>query len=184
MNKKLNLEIGTKFGKWEIISKETVKLNNLTHWLCLCECGFQTYIPLNNLMNGSSTQCFTCAKIEAGRKRRTGHGLISGEMWSQIKSNAKKRGYKFDLRIEEAWNRFEYQEGKCALTGEEIVLTGYPFDRKKTTAVLCLINEDKGYKINNIIWIHKKIGKMKSKMSLDVFLELVYKISRNNVKTS
>jgi hypothetical protein len=184
MNKQLNLEIGTKFGKWKIASKETTRKNNLTHWICECECGTLERVPLNNLMNGSSTQCRSCAAKESGMKRRTGHGLISGQMWSQLKSNAKKRGHKFDLRIEEAWDRFEYQDRKCELTDEEITLTGYPYDKEKTTAVLTLINEDEGYKINNIIWIHRRIAKMKSKMSLDEFLELTYKISLNSVKVS
>ena len=184
MNKKLKLEIGTKFGKWKIVSEETIKTNNLTHWKCECECGYETYVPLNNLMNGSSSQCHSCAKIDGGKKRRTGCGQISGVMWSQVKSNARRRGHEFDLRIEEAWDRFLYQEGKCELTNQEIVLTGYPYDKKKTTAVLTLINEDEGYKINNIIWIHKRIAKMKSKMSLDEFLELTYKISRNFVKSN
>ena len=64
----------------------------------------------------------------------------------------------------------------------DITLTGYPYDKKKTTAVLTLINEDSGYRLNNVIWIHKRIAKMKSEMSLDEFLELTYNITINGGK--
>ena len=182
MNKKLILEIGTRFGKWEIISQDTIKKSNLTNWSCKCECGSESYVPLNNLMNGSSTQCSSCASKESGLKRRKGCGKISGEMWSIIKSNIDKRNVEFNLRIEEAWDRFEYQEGKCALTNDEISFSGYPYDKEKTTAVLTQINQDKGYDKTNIIWIHRDVAEMKSTMSLDRFLEVAYKVTLNSGK--
>lgn len=182
MNKTLKLEIGTKFGNWEIISEETIRKNNLTHWKCQCQCGFAELVPLNNLMNGSSTQCRNCAAKKSGLKRRKGCGDISGEMWSQIKSNAIKRKLNFDLRIEEAWDRFEYQESKCALSGDPIILTGYPYVKENTTAVLTLIDNNGGFTKENIIWIHKDVAEMKSSMSLDRFLELSYKVTINNGK--
>lgn len=181
MNKTLKLEIGTKFGKWSIFSDDTIRKNNLTHWKCQCECGLEEYIPLNNLMNGSSTQCRNCASKKSALKRRTGCGNISGEMWSQIKANAMKK-HDFDLRIEEAWDRFEYQKSKCALSGDPISLTGYPYIKEDTTAVLTLIDSEKGFSKNNIIWIHRDIAEMKSTMSLDRFLELSYKVTINNGK--
>lgn len=182
MNKKLILEIGTKFGKWEIVSYDTITKNNLTHWLCRCTCDRERLIPLNNLMNGSSTQCEFCSKKESGLKRRKGCGDISGEMWSIIKSNINKRDVNFNLRIEEAWDRFEYQDGKCALTNDDISFSGYPYNKERTTAVLTQINQDKGYDKTNIIWIHRDVAEMKSTMSLDRFLEVAYKVTLNSGK--
>ena len=182
MNKKLILEIGTKFSKWEIISCDTIKKNNLTNWSCRCECGLETYVPLNNLMNGSSTQCSDCASKESGMKRRKGCGDISGEMWSIIKSNVDKRNISFNLRIEEAWDRFEYQNRKCALSNDDITLSGYPYSKEKTSAVLTLINQNKSYNKTNIIWIHSDVAEMKSTMSLDKFLEIAYKVTLNSGK--
>jgi len=166
MNKKLILDIGKKFGKWEIISNETIRKNNLTHWLCRCNCGKEEYIPLNNLMNGSTTKCFNCAKEVAGNKRRKGVGLISGDFWSQFKSKVKRKNIKFNLRIEEAWAKFQEQEGHCAITNREIVLTGYPYDKDKTTAALSLIDPKIGYVSTNIIWLHKEIDLMKGNLSI------------------
>ena len=177
MNKKLILEFGKKFGKWKIISNETIRKNNLTHWLCECECGKEEYVPLNNLMNSSSTQCFDCASKTAGKKRRKGVGLISGDFWSQYKAKVKRKDLPFDIRIEEEWAKFEVQEGLCALTKRKLVLTGYPYDKEKTTAALSLVEPKVGYVSNNIVWLHKEIDKIKGKLSIyklyDIASEIV-----------
>lgn len=177
MNKKLILEIGKKFGKWTVISKETIRKNNLTHWLCRCDCGKEEYIALNNLMNGSTTQCLNCAKKVAGEKRRKGIGLISGDFWSQFKAKVTRKNLPFDIRIEEAWAKFEEQEGRCALTNRKIVLTGYPYVKEKTTAALSLLEPKLGYVSVNIVWLHKEIDKMKGNLSIyqlyDVASEIV-----------
>lgn len=175
-NKKLILEKGKRFGKWTIISDVTKKENNLTHWLCQCDCGTMQYIPLNNLMNNSSTQCQKCSNKRSGKKRRKGYELISGNYWSQIRSRAKRKNIPFEIRIEEAWEKFVEQKGKCALTGEEIVLTGYPYDKVATTAKLALIEPDLGFKNVNIIWIHKDIEQIKGNLSKFSLINLCKKI--------
>jgi len=166
MNKKLILELGKRFGKWQIVSNETTRKNNLTHWLCECECGKEESVPLNNLMNGSSTQCFSCATKIAGKKRRKGVGLISGDFWSQFKAKVKRKNIDFNIRIEEAWAKFEEQEGRCAITNRVIVLSGYPYDKEITTAALSLTEPKLGYVPANIVWLHKEIDRMKGNLSI------------------
>ena len=175
MNNKLNLEIGTKFGKWEITSDRTQKISNITNWICQCECGHEQFVPLNNLMNGSSTQCNSCGHIESGKKRRKGHELISGDMWSQIKRKAEKKGIPFNLRIEEAWEQYVKQNGRC-ITQDKIYLSGYPYDKEKTTATLVISHPKLGYNKDNIIWLHKDIAKLKGNFSYGSLIMLVSKI--------
>src|SRR5690606_17960593 len=100
MNKKLNIKVGTEFGKWLIISSNTKRINNLTHWECRCVCGVEEFVPLNNLMNGSSTQCKSCGSKESGLKRRKGVGDLSGDHWARIKLKIKKKHPHFSTRIE------------------------------------------------------------------------------------
>jgi len=176
MNKKLNLEIGTKFGKWEITSERTQKISNLTNWICTCECGHEQFVPLNNLMNGSSTQCNSCGHIESGKKRRKGHELISGDMWSQIKNNAEKKDILFNLRIEEAWDIFVSQDNKCKLSAFPIKLSGYPYDKENTTAKLQLLLPQLGYKKDNVIWVHKDVSKMIGNYNVDKFLMIAEEV--------
>jgi hypothetical protein len=178
MNKKLILEVGKKFGKWTVISDETIRKNNLTHWKCKCQCGAEEFVPLNNLMNGNSTQCRTCASKKSGMKRRTGVGLITGDYWSQIKNNARRKNLPFEIRIEEAWDKYNEQESRCALTDRKICLTGYPYCKEKTTAVLSLLEPSKGFIKDNIVWLHKDVEHIKRDLSLDKLYELAKEIAR------
>ena len=177
--KKLKLEIGKKFGRWEVISERTQRINNLTNWVCRCECGVEQFVPLNNLMNGSSTQCRTCGNEDAGVKRRTGYKDISGDYWSQIINNSNKKGIHFDVRIEDAWELYIGQNKCCAISGIPINFSGYPHDSKETNAVLSLIDTEVEFTLDNIQWLDKSIAKMKGKMNNDNFIELIYLITSN-----
>lgn len=176
MNKKLILEVGTTFGKWKVISDETIRKNNLTHWKCQCDCGLAELVPLNNLMNGNSTQCRMCSTKKSGVKRRKGIGLISGDYWSQIKNGAKRKNLPFEIRIEEAWDLFNEQEGRCMLSNRKICLTGYPYDKEKTTAVLSLIEPERGFVKDNIVWLHKDVANIKRNLPLQDIYTLAYEI--------
>ena len=173
-NNKLTLEIGKKFGKWTIVSDETFIRHNITHWKCECECGRQQDIPLNNLMNGSTTQCRACASKEGGLKRRKGHEDISGNQWAQLKSQAKRKNLKFNIRIEEAWDIYKSQHEQCALTGKKLEFSGYPYDTSKNTAVLDRLEPTIGFVKYNCRWIHKDVAAIKpANMSKKDFLELI-----------
>lgn len=175
--KKLKLEVGKKFGDWTIISEHTIVENNLTQWGCQCKCGVVSLVPLNNLMNGSSTKCKNCAALEIGKKKRKGAGDISGNMWSQFLASCTRKGIEVNIRVEQAWDLFEDQHGKCAISGVDIVLTGYPYDREKTTAELITNDDSNGYNFNNSIWVHKDISCMMKKISYDKFMYYIDKIA-------
>ncbi len=173
-NKKLRLEIGKTFGKWRIVSDETRVTNNITNWKCECECGTEQFVPLNNLMNASSTQCRKCASKEGGLKRRKGYEEISGNQWSQIKSQAKRKNLSFEIRIEEAWELYKSQHEQCAYTGKKIEFSGYPYDSNKNTAVLDRIEPTIGFVKHNCQWIHKKVARIKPQnMGKEQFLSLI-----------
>ena len=180
MPKKLILEIGKNFGKWTIINDKSLKINNITHWFCRCDCGKEQYVPLNNLMGGKSLQCRDCSIKAGGKKRRKGYKLISGDYWSQIKSSAKRKKINFDVRIEEAWEKFIEQEGNCALSGQPIVLTAYPFNKEETTACLSLIEPELGYVHFNVIWVHRDVEKIKGKLSKFSLINICKQIANHN----
>jgi hypothetical protein len=156
MKKKLNINVGTKFGRWKIISTETIRRNNLTHWECKCECGNVDFVALNNLMNGKSTQCRYCAAKDAADKRKSGYGEISGTMWIFIRYKARRKNIPFTITKTEAWNLFLKQNKRCSLSGEELKFSNYPYNREEETAVLDLIdpNSQLGYCVENCKWIH------------------------------
>lgn len=177
MNKKLNLEIGTKFGKWEVVSESTTRKNNLTHWQCKCECGNVEFVPLNNLMNGSSTQCSTCAAKSGGLKRRKGYKDITGTFWANIKNKAKQQEKFFDIRIEDAWQLYKKQKKVCAYSGLPLTFKGYESQHQIADAVLTLVNTNGEYTIDNVKWIHKDVAKLKGNLSEVELITLIDSIS-------
>ena len=62
--KKTNL-LGQHFGKWTVIaeapSKHTTYGKTLAMWTCQCECGIIKEVAADDLRNGKSTQCKSCA---------------------------------------------------------------------------------------------------------------------------
>lgn len=172
MNNKLNLKIGTEFGKWLIISDNTKRINNLTHWECRCVCGTEEFVPLNNLMNGSSTQCKNCGRKDSGLKKRKGIGDLSGDHWARIKSRIKKKYPSFSTRIEVAWNKFIQQDKTCFLSNRYIQLSGYPYDPEKTTAEYVILDG------NFEAWVHKDVAKALSVLTSYELTKLSFDIKK------
>jgi hypothetical protein len=105
-----------------------------------------------------------------------GFGELSGDHWRRIYHGALSRNLEFTITIEDVWNKYLQQNGKCAISNVEIVLRGQNIGMssnevyKKTTASLDRIDSSLGYTIDNIQWIHKDLNQMKSDRSMDTFL--------------
>ena len=80
------------------------------------------------------------------------------------------------LSIEDAWKKFEAQNGRCALTGLEL-----DWDERlgrdehgklrfrRGSASLDRIDSKEGYTLRNVHWVHKQINMMKMDLRLDDF---------------
>jgi len=180
MRKFLLIEKGKKFGKWTVLESLPKKKNNLTYWLCECDCGYVLEVKSNSLMNGRSTQCSNCARKEVGLKNRKGYGEISGDMWAQIKRYASSKKIIFNVRIEEAWDIVLKQNKKCKLSGLDLEFSGYPYNSDKTTAMLDTIIPEQGYITGNIQWVHKDIFLIKKSLKNDDFICLCNKVYYHN----
>lgn len=145
-----------KFGRLKVIKEYNLSKNGA--WVCVCKCGKEKIVKADHLLNGSTKSC-GCLSHDLKWK---GCGEISGNYWNNVKRHAKCRQLKLTITIEDAWNQFLRQNRKCALTG--LPLTFYTNAKDKSqsqTASLDRIDSGKGYDIENIQWIHKKIQKMK-----------------------
>jgi len=101
-----------------------------------------------------------------------GYKLISGDYWGNLKRGAANRGIEFNVSIQDAWNLYEHQSSKCALSGANITFVRrYAEDRDKQSASLDRIDSSKGYVIGNIQWIHKVLNHLKWDITQD---ELLY----------
>lgn len=110
-----------------------------------------------------------------------GYYDLSGKYWYDIQYRANKKNINFsrDLTIEYAWDLFIKQNKKCALSGLDIAL--YPDIKTRNTASLDRIDSLKGYEIDNIQWLHKKINNLKCNFTNKETVDLCRKIFINDL---
>jgi hypothetical protein len=114
-----------------------------------------------------------------------GYGDLSGDHWRRITKGAEGRNLELSITIEDAWNRYLRQNGKCAISGVNITLRGQEIGisskcvYEKTTASLDRIDSSLGYTIDNIQWIHKDLNQMKSDRSMETFINWIKIIYEN-----
>ncbi len=159
------LQAGQKFGKLTLVKPIAVQNSRVSHWLCLCECGNERPWTHNAIWYASK-KC-RCEEVKSYRE-------ISGSFFSSMRFGAKKRNLNFDVTVEEIYELFEKQQGKCALSGVDIVLS---LNYKFKTASLDRIDSSKGYTLSNIQWIHKNLNEMKSDYSQEEFIDWARKIA-------
>ena len=116
-----------------------------------------------------------------------GYKEIAGTNWTYYKKGALRRGFKFDITIEYAWDLFLEQDRKCALSGQDIgfnIKTGSlsKYGYQKNTASLDRIDSKKGYVKGNVQWLHKDLNKLKSNLDEKEFIKLCTLVSNTNKK--
>lgn len=165
---------GDVYGVLKVIS--TNFKNQQTVCTCLCECGITKDIKACLLRSGATTSCG--CKGNANKKLWKGYEGISGNVWNRIRDGARSRKSKikseFNITIEEAWEIFQKQNSKCALSGVPIYLpkTGKEYHEDLKTASLDRIDSSKGYIKGNVQWLHKDINRLKSDFPEYEFLRL------------
>ena len=82
----------------------------------------------------------------------------------------------FEITIEQAWKLFENQNGKCALTGDDLTFQ----KNKENIASLDRIDNLNGYVVNNLRWVRSDINMMRKNMDDKSFIKLCKKISDFN----
>ena len=82
------------------------------------------------------------------------------------------------MRIEDAWDIFQGQGGRCALTGLKIEF-GRAEHRDETTASLDRIDSGCGYEIGNVQWVHKYVNLMKGTLSVEEFIRFCRLVTEN-----
>jgi len=112
-----------------------------------------------------------------------GCGDISSVYWWNVQKKAKQRNLIVELSIQDAWNLFLKQNKRCALTGVLLDMTSraqlYDHDN---IASLDRIDSLKGYTLNNVQWVHKKINLIKWNLSQDEFINWCNKVSNYQKK--
>jgi hypothetical protein len=163
---------GTSWGYLTVIEARG-KVGSQIAWLCRCECGAEVVYRGNYLRSGNATTC-GCRIGRVQTRRDRGFGDIARSFWSAICDNAKSRNIEVAITPEYAWRLFEDQQGKCALSGEVLIL--HP--NKNRTASLDRINSSIGYEEGNLQWVHKRLNVMKMALPQKEFVEWCRKVAR------
>ncbi len=181
--------VGQRFGMLFVIDLEKVfhpTYNNgkgkfKYYALCKCDCGNEHRVLKGSLQRGATTSC-GCKRdhynLMRGDKNSqfTGFKEITGKFWSTLQVRSKRRGHVFDLKIEDAWNLYEKQNKKCALTGVDIFFGNW---NTSPTASLDRIDNTKGYYKDNVQWVHKHVNIMRNVFSIEYFLETCKRVVEN-----
>lgn len=198
MSKKHNtreLIVGEHFYKLIVIKFFGKDKHGKIAYLCKCECGNQRIVRRSYLLSGRTKSCGCGRKIAssltgkkyihfANAKRRQFIGDLSGALWRRIEANANIRKLEVRITKESAWQLFEKQNKKCALTGLDLFLDPHHNNRGKVTASLDRIDPMVGYVTENVQWVHKDVNKMKNNFSENRFREICKLVTLHDIKST
>lgn len=117
-------------------------------------------------------------KTACGSTHNEWNGYEEIGMWffGYMRAGAKKRNLPFEITIQDIWNQWVKQGGKCALTGRQLILSHDTIRMKdrteKCTASLDRKDNKRGYLIDNIQFVHKTVNMMRKNYSIEEFREL------------
>lgn len=149
-------------------------------WECKCKCGNIKLFRAFNLLSGKTHSCSCETKERFIKRMWKGVGKLGQAHWGHILRSAKRRRGNIPVKIsiQDAWEQFQKQNGKCALSGESIWFTS-SYAASDGVASLDRIDSSKGYEFGNIQWVHKDINQMKWQLSQEKFIEWCKKISNH-----
>lgn len=174
---KLDL-ISMTFGKLAVISYIGPAIYGNSHkWDCVCECGQKTVLIDYQIHKRRNIMCGDCMYKRNGEaKKKYVAGEISSQHWKHIISGANSRNLEFSITPEYAYNLFIAQDTKCVYSDMPITLVGLGKTkhnpRTGRTASLDRIDNNLGYVVGNIQWVHKTVNSIKSNLPEEQFLKL------------
>lgn len=130
-------------------------------------CGNKKDIKADTFSSGQ-TGCLKCNPQHKFKNRKT----RLGSYYSQLRNNAKRRGYSFLISKNDIEALLARQNSKCKLSSVSISF-------EAGTASLDRINNVKGYTIDNIQWVHRTVNYMKNELSESEFIDWCLLVSEN-----
>lgn len=166
--------IGVRCGKLTPIERISTPKGTIIY-RCICDCGKHSNVRASNLRNGT----ISCGKCKY-------YNDITTSDWSRIRNGALKRNISFDITIEEAWELYETQNKKCALTGIPIFFgkTAKEVQNGKFTASLDRKNASIGYTKENCQWLHKTVNISKWKFDNQDFIDMCHVVSNQHASSN
>lgn len=145
-----------------------------TLWIWECtNCGQRHGPSLTNSITrlDRGPRCCYLPKLQNNHNWK-GYEDIPGKLYSQFRDNAARRGLEFSVSIEQLWDAWKSQEGRCRYSGRLLSL-GHDASLDRRDNLI-------GYTLDNVQWVHKDVNRMKSNFSEEYFLEMCKDIGVKN----
>lgn len=170
MGRKANNIIGEKYGKLTVIKRGYSDKKNL-YWECKCECGELCYVTSSDLKRGRVNFCKKCNNEKSEKSAL----LI---LYNQYKKGSIKRGYKFDLTLNE-FNKIIKQN--CYYCGSEPKQKYHKKGMRYSVIYNGIDRQDNniGYILGNCVPCCKFCNLAKSRFNLDEFIEWIESLKNN-----
>lgn len=170
---------GKSFGNLRVLDLVKTKKGK-SQWDCLCNCGNRKVIKGESLRSGKTKSC-GCFKNRKGIDNPNTRTTSIERYFSKIKNGIIRptKTLDFNITIYDLENLIIQQNYKCAISGINIELSKNPHIQ---TASLDRIDSSKGYRKDNIQWVHKKINLMKMNLSQEEFINYCREITNFNNK--
>lgn len=104
------------------------------------------------------------------------HKHIPSFLWTNLMGRVREGGYNMDIDKDFVWDLYNKQNGKCALTGWNIMFSP---DNIKNTASIDRIDSDKDYTKDNIQLTHKIVNRCKLNCPEDLFYNICKAVTEN-----
>lgn len=184
---------GRKFARLTVVGLSRREAENGNHykstfWKCICECGNEKEVRSNALTGGGVKSCGCLHRDSMRTKVKTYKG-IHLSWWDATVKRAASRGFEFAISIEYAWGLFEFQDGRCGLSGRELsfgdnsVRLMKEFG-KSQTASLDRIDSLLGYVEGNVWWVHKDFNLFKLNYGIVDFVSMCNEVAKHDGKHS
>lgn len=132
--------------------------------------GYRTYSRMKDAKNKvkAGRECIACAKFR--RKQFALEQGFSGTEFSNMATAALRRGRSWELSLEDIFELWTDQQGRCAFTG--IALQKYP-----RTWSIDRIDNSCGYTPGNVQLVFKEINLMRGSLTVEKFVAYCHQIS-------
>lgn len=177
------IKIGNTYNQLTVLEKsDKVSKDGRTFWKCKCNCGTIFDIISTSISITKSCGCLRYEKAKQNKFYSKYPGNLNSYMWSRIRNSAKYRKIDFQITPEYAWEIFEKQNNRCAISNLPITIEKNNVKNKSgnSTASLDRIDSKQGYVEGNIQWLHKDINLMKMHLNQDYFIQMCQIIAEEN----
>lgn len=165
---------GQTIGDWVVLGE--VVMDQYAKVPCKCKCGKEFLVDAYALKNGKSRSCISCFNTNReGAKNNSwkGYEEIPASWFTRFRNYAKKKGNEFSISLEDVWEIYKKQNGKCALSGLDINFKRLGEGTHASyTASIDRVSSNIGYLKDNIQLVHKDVNIMKNAFNQDYFLTM------------